>query len=167
MAQQQKSLVVTGTIDSNLMDNHEIVKKLLGYSSYDYIPEIDIPFTVNDVDLTARFGRLIRRPEQPDILINFGDVYGFALDEIRKKEFDIILVKPNEAVYDIAQKLFTQLGYSIWENPTFKSAHGVTNIPGLYLFKSRRKLFLTLDHLSIEALDHLEKENVKLISLYN
>lgn len=165
LAEQEKTMTVTGVI-TPLMDNHHIVKKLLSYSAYDYIPEADIPFTFNDVTLTARFGRIVRRPLQPDILINFGDVYGFALDEIRKKEFEILLIQPSEAVYDIAQKIFSVLGFSIWENPTFKSENGgVSSIPGLYFFKSRRKLFLTLETLDYDAMDHLNKEDVKLVKL--
>lgn len=166
LAEQYENPIVSGKIETAVLDNQHIVKQMISYSSYDYIPEAEIPFSINGVSLSATFGRIIRRPDHLDVLINFGSVYGFALEEIGKKEFEIVLIKSSESVFDIAKKIFSLLGFSIWENPTFKSSNGgVSTIPGLYFFKAGKKLFLTLEELNIDALDHLSRENVKIMKI--
>ncbi len=164
--QDDDQVTVTGLVKNAHFDNAFVVKQLLSYSRYEYIPNAEIPFKLNDIKLTATFGRIVRSPARPDLLINFGDVYGFALEEVRKKEFEILSITPAEAIYDVAQKIFSRLGYSIWENPSFKSDDGeVYTIEGLYFFKAREKLFLSMEQPDRAALDNLYKENVKLMKI--
>ncbi|MFH2060134.1 MAG: hypothetical protein ABIJ59_14690 [Pseudomonadota bacterium] len=140
------------------------VKHLLSQTEYDYIPDAKIPFTLNNIQLEASFGRIIRE-EKTDLLINFGNVYGKALEVLEKKEFKIISITPNLTDMELSKILFSNLGYTTWENPSFYTGEKVESIAGLYAVKEKKKLFVPEKLLSITAMNYLKKEEIKIISL--
>jgi len=144
----------------------KIIETLLSQTNYDYIPNVKIPFMVNNINLEASFGRVIRK-DTTDLLINFGNVYGTALKVLEKKEFEIISITPKLSILKLTQKLFSHLGYSTWENPSFSTDETIENINGLYAVKEQDKLFIPLKPLSDTAIDYLKKENIKILSTKN
>ncbi|MEN8212433.1 MAG: hypothetical protein ABFR31_12005, partial [Thermodesulfobacteriota bacterium] len=139
------------------------IEQLLSQTDYDYIPDVKIPFTINNINLEARFGRVIRQ-DAADLLINFGNVYGAALKALEKREFTILSLAPKMATLEIAQQLFSSLGYTTWENPSFSDQGSVQTINGLYAAKNRDKLFISDEHLSMDSKKYLEKENIKILT---
>ena len=144
----------------------KIVKILLSQTDYDYIPNAKIPFSLNNITLEASFGRIIRE-NTTDLLINFGNVYGSALEVLEKKEFEIISITPKLTTLELAKKLFTHLGYTTWENPSFSNDETIESIHGLYAVKKHEKLFIPIKPLSTTAIDYLKKEDIKIISTKN
>lgn len=148
---------------SIIFEFKKMIEILLSQTDYDYIPNAKIPFMVNQINLEASFGRVIRE-DTTDLLINFGNVYGSALEVLEKKEFEIISITPNLSVLELAGKLFSSLGYATWENPSFSTEEIVETIDGLYAVKGHQKLFVPVKPVSRTALAYLEKENIKLLS---
>ncbi len=142
------------------------VEQLLSQTDYDYIPDAKIPFTINNINLEAKFGRVIRQ-DTTDLLINFGDVYGAALKALEKREFTILSMTPKMAYLEIAQQLFSSLGYKTWENPSFSDQGKVQTIHGLYAVKNRDKIFVSIEPLSIDSQKYLEKENIRILTTKN
>ncbi len=142
------------------------IEQLLSQTDYDYIPDAKIPFTINNINLEARFGRVIRQ-DAADLLINFGNVYGAALKALEKREFTILSLAPKMATLEIAQQLFSSLGYTTWENPSFSDQGRVQTINGLYAVKNRDKIFVSIEPLSIDSQKYLEKENIKILTTKN
>ena len=140
------------------------VETLLSQTEYDYIPDAKIPFTLNNIQLEASFGRIIRE-EKTDLLINFGNVYGKALEVLGKKEFKIIAITPKLTDIELSKIIFSNLGYTTWENPSFYTGEKVESIAGLYAVKEKKKLFVPEKLLTITAMNYLKKEEVKILSL--
>lgn len=142
------------------------IEQLLSQTDYDYIPDAKIPFTINNINLEAKFGRVIRQ-DAADLLINFGDVYGVALKALEKREFIILSLTPKMSTLDIAQHLFSSLGYTTWRNPSFSDQGRLQTINGLYAVKNRDKTFVSIEPLSINSQKYLEKENIKILTTRN
>lgn len=136
---------------------------LISQTPYDYIQDSKIPFMVNNIQLEASFGRVIRE-ESTDLLINFGNVYGTALEAIQKKEFEIISITSKQSKLDITDILFSHLGYETWKNPSFFTGKSVEIIQGLYAVKEEDKLFIPLKPLTLDAIAYLKKENIQILS---
>ena len=144
----------------------KMVQSLLSQAGYEYMPDAKIPFTLHHISLEASFGRVTRK-ESTDLLINFGNVYGSALEVLEKLEFEIISITPELNVHDIISLLFSRLGYSTWQNPSFSTGETVEKIVGVYAVKDQDKLFIPLESLSPSAITHLKKENIKILSIEN
>ena len=71
----------------------KMIETLLSQTDYDYVPSAKISFMLNNIHLKASFGRVIRK-DTADLLINFGNVYGSALEVLGKREFEIISITP-------------------------------------------------------------------------
>lgn len=139
-----------------------LVETLLSQTGYEYIPDAKIPFMLNNVSLEASFGRVIRK-ETTDLLINFGNVYGSALEALEKREFEIISITPKLGMMELVKMLFSHLGYSTWENPSFSNDETVETINGLYAVKEQEKLFIPITPLSDTAIAYLKKEEIRIL----
>jgi len=142
------------------------IKHMLSQTSYDYIPDAKIPFMLNNIHLEASFGRIIRE-DDTDLLINFGNVYGNALEVLKKKEFKIISITPKLNSIEVSDILFSNLGYSTWENPSFFTGEKVESISGLYAVKDKDKLFIPEKPLTPTARQYLKTEDISLLSPFS
>ena len=144
----------------------KIIETLLSQTNYEYIPNVKIPFMINNITLEASFGRVIRK-DTTDLLINFGNVYGAALKTLEKREFEIISITPKLSRRELTKKLFSHLGYSTWDNPSFSTGETVETLNGLYAAKQKFKYFVPFEPLTDPALAYLKKENIKILSSKN
>jgi len=142
----------------------KILKALLLQADYTYTPHSKIPFMINNILLEASFDRVTRK-DTKDVLINFGIVYGSALEILKKQKFKILSISPELTPLELAQKLFSHLGYATWNNPSFSSKKTIKSINGLYLTKGQEKLFLPVNKLSVDAFTYLKKEGIKILSI--
>jgi hypothetical protein len=146
----------------------KIIEIILHQTDYDYIPNTKIPFTINNINLEAKFGRVIRKDEA-DLLINFGEVYGSALSALKKREFNIFSLTPKMTTLDLTKQLFSHLGYTTWLNPSFSTRETIQTIQGLYVVKNlvgknQDKIFIFVKPLNQNTIDYLKQENIKIIS---
>lgn len=146
-----------------ILEYQKMVKALLAQTTYDYLPNAKISFNFNKIALEARFGRVVRK-ETTDLLINFGNVYGTALDIIKKKEFEVISITPKLSVPEAISRLFTSLGYQARQNPSFFTGNSVEPLKGIYLVKNDKKHFIPLRQLSAGALTFLEKQDISILT---
>jgi len=142
----------------------KIIKALLLQANYTYTPNSKIPFMINNILLEASFDQVTRKGSK-DVLINFGIVYGSALEILKKQKFKILSISPELTPIELVQKLFSHLGYATWNNPSFSSKKTIKSINGLYLTKGQEKLFLPVNKLSVDAFTYLKKEGVKILSI--
>ncbi len=142
----------------------KIIKALLLQANYTYTPNSKIPFMINNILLEASFDR-VTREDTKDVLINFGIVYGSALEILEKQNFKILSISYELTPIELAQKLFSYLGYATWNNPSFSNKKTIKSINGLYLTKGKEKLFLPVNKLSVDAFAYLKKEGVKILTI--
>ena len=63
--------------------NKKLIQSLLSQAGFEYTADARIPFTLHHISLEASFGRVLRK-DSTDLLINFGNVYGSALEVLEK-----------------------------------------------------------------------------------
>ena len=144
----------------------KIIETILLQTKYTYIPNSKIPFIFNSIPLEANFGRVVRK-DKKDLLINFGLVYGSGLEILERQKFKIISISPELTTAELAEKLFSSLGYATWKNPSFHSEKAIENIKGLYAAKGPDKLFIPFKPLNLNAFAYLKKEGIKILSMEN
>jgi len=142
----------------------KMIRAIFSDTDYEYIPEAKIPFTINNIVLEAAFGRIVRE-NRPDILLNFGNVYGAALDILKKREFEIIDINPGLGPVQIIKKIFSHLGYDTWADPSFYTGKNIEILHGLYAVKldDKDKLFIALAKPTPDARIYLNNENIKIL----
>ncbi len=153
-----------GRKTNKTINNKKLIQRIISQTSYTYIADAKIPFTLNNITLEASFGRIIRE-DAKDLLINFGNVYGSALEVLEKREFEIISISPQLTDLEIVKKIFSSLGYTTWLNPSFYTGESVETIHGLYAVKDSEKLFIPLEKdLSDTAKKYLAKEEIRILT---
>lgn len=141
-----------------------LIKTLLSDTPYAYESRVYFPVPLNNVQITVALGR-ITHENIPDILINSGNVYGSALDTLKNRGYRILDLPTNLSYEDSCIRLFSQLGYQVWKDPSFNADRKVKNIPGVYAEKGLEKLFLTRTPLFKSAATFLENEKIDVIML--
>ncbi|OGR27116.1 MAG: hypothetical protein A2277_09460 [Desulfobacterales bacterium RIFOXYA12_FULL_46_15] len=144
--------------------NKKMIQSLLFQAGFNYITDAKIPFTLNHISLEATFGRVTRK-DSTDLLINFGNVYGSALEVLEKQKFEIITIAPELKASEMIGLLFSSIGYSTWENPSFSTGETVDKITGIYAVREEDKLFIPIGAPSTSAIAYLKKENIKILSI--
>lgn len=144
-------------------DAAKLISTLLSVTATPYTPET-ISFFLGTIEMNASFGR-IARTDEPDLLVNMGNVYGLALEAIEKKGTPILTISPGLTMSEIILTLFTRLGYSTWKNPSFTTSESVQIIPGIYVTKDKEKLLFTRQRPNTTALSFLEQENIQFLIL--
>jgi len=152
------------SLDDRPVDTAKFISTLLSITQASYTPDKIISFTIGTIEMNASFGR-ISRLGQPDLLINKGNVYGLALEDIEKKGNQILTIPPGLTMSELILTLFTRLGYSIWKNPSFTSTGRVETIKGIYAKKDREELLFTRQKPTTAAISFLETENIKFLIL--
>jgi hypothetical protein len=149
---------------NNTLKTKKMIQSLLFQAGFDYTADAKIPFTLYHISLEASFGRVVRK-DSTDLLINFGNVYGSALEILEKREFEIISITPELKVREIIALLFSRLGYSIRQNPSFSTGETVEKLEGVYTVQDHDKFFIPFKSLSAPATAYLQKENIKILSI--
>ena len=152
------------SLDDRPVDIDKFILTLLSITQTPYTPDQIFPFAIGTIEMSASFGR-INRQGQPDLLINTGNVYGLALEAIKKKGNQILTISPGLTMSELILTLFTRLGYSIWENPSFTSTGRVETIKGIYAKKDTEELLFTRHKPTTAAISFLETENIQFLIL--
>ncbi len=140
------------------------IPDILEGTPFDFFSEEKIQFFVNNISMSAVFGR-IKRHAGPDLLVNFGDTYGTAITSIQNLGLDILSFSPNQSWKDQVRLLLSALGYAIWENPSFSHQKKVETLEGLYAELLPDRVFVSLYPLSPGAATFLQTEQVRYIHL--
>ncbi len=147
------------------LDHRLVAKQLLECAGFNYTAT-DITLQVGALNLDIKVGK-VTREQKPDLFIEFGDVYGFALDRLQDRGYELISLFPSETPRQIAVKLFTALGMQVVENPAFISSrtHRTVSIPGIYIPSGTREIMLLDGDPDLETADFLREKKISLLPL--
>lgn len=162
----RNKLLNTRAGDNYLPVNHEsAVKKLLGFTDFHYIPDYKISLSIHDVNFNVFLGR-IHKKDRPDLLVDFGTIYGYAFDLLRNKGFKIISFSPKSTFKTQVVKLFADLGMLVTKNPVFISTRTkkAITIHGLYVTGNIQDMLISDQPLDKETTAFLNQKKIK--SLY-
>jgi len=149
--------------DNFLPVNHEsAVKKLLGFTDFHYIPDSQVPLSIHGVHFNVSLGR-IHKKDRPDLLVDFGTIYGYAFDLLRNKGFKIISFSPKSTFKTQVVKLFADLGMQVTKNPVFVSTRTkkAITIHGLYVTGNIQDMLISDQPLDKETTDFLNQKKIK------
>ena len=141
-----------------------LLKTLLAEIPYSYESQVPLSVALSNVKLTVSLDRIIQ-DQSPGILINPGSVYGKALDALKTQGYRILDLPLDLSFEDICIRLFSQLGYQVYKNPSFNTGWKVENIPGVFVEKKMEKLFFTRTPLFRSPITFLYNEKVDVILL--
>ncbi len=118
-------------------DYEKALEKILSFTKFHYIPNSKLSLLFHGIRININIGKiqLGKSANKKSILIDFGNIYGYALDIIKKRGMDIIVISPKEKFISSMFRVFTTLGASVTKNPVFVS--NITKKPitihGLYI----------------------------------
>jgi LysM repeat protein len=95
----------------------ELVKTL----GYHYSPNTKISFPYAGIQVDA-WSNLISSGQGDEILVDFGDLYGDAVDAIQKTGLRVVRIGIEETPFGIVKKLLEEMRADFTENPTFLAA---------------------------------------------
>ncbi|MBF0376689.1 MAG: LysM peptidoglycan-binding domain-containing protein [Desulfamplus sp.] len=151
-------------------DHKSAVKQLLAIANYQYTPEKEIDISVGNIVVKATPG-LITRNGKPNILIVFGDIYGSAFETLKKNQKGhIVTISPLLTTIDVAKRLFSALGASTTENPSFVNPDDgrAISIEGIYINSDNTELFIThRPTLLKEAFRYLTSKEITILRVDN
>ncbi len=94
------------------------IARTLGFS---YAPGISINFPYAGIQVQA-YADLISAGSDREVFVDFGNLYGEALDAISKTGLNVIQITADDSYDTIAQKLLSALGMAYEQNPSFLAA---------------------------------------------
>ncbi|MBW1759804.1 MAG: hypothetical protein JRI88_05740, partial [Deltaproteobacteria bacterium] len=137
-----------------------------------YAEDISITFPYAGIQIEAVSNLLSRDDGNQHLLVDFGDLYGDAVNSIKKTGFKIIHIKTDDDFLVSIQKLLTATDLSYTVDPTFLAAkrpalyNTALTIPGFLLRgKQENKIFLTAVPLPNEVVQFLNANNIEIIKL--
>lgn len=138
--------------------------QILTHAGYDYIPYDTIRFHVNRIPVSVRLDR-VKRPNQPDLLLNFGTVYGQGVDAIQQLDFKIVSFSSKQDRQKQIQHLLSALGYRVWHNPSFTYQETVETLTGVYGEQSSNRLFVSSSPIAPDIRSFLEARQIQSVFL--
>ena len=156
------------TIDTD--NNTAFVKQLVAALTFDYIEDVRISFPYAGMQLQSILNQITTRTGAP-LFIDFGNMYGDAIQAVKNTGFDIIQIHKKDDYHAIITKLFTALDLSFTVNPTFLVAKrpATSNIsltiPGFLTIENKTKTLVTTAVLPSDVVNFLKDQGIKLITV--
>ncbi|OEU67290.1 MAG: hypothetical protein BBJ57_06405 [Desulfobacterales bacterium PC51MH44] len=152
-------------------DREAFVNDLLSAMGYRYTPSVNILFPYAGIEIKA-VSNLATKNNKRSFLVDFGELYGDAVDAIEKSGLNVTRVKDNDHFHVIMQKLLDAMDVSYTDDPTFFAAqrpaiHNTTlTIPGFLIASPEKpKILLSLAPLHDEVMHFLANKGVKIIRI--
>ncbi len=96
----------------------DFVQTLARTLGFTYAPKVSITFPYAGIQVKA-YADLISTGKGQEVLVDFGDLYGDAVEAIGKTGLNVVQITAEDVYSGIVKKLFTALAMNFAENPTF------------------------------------------------
>jgi hypothetical protein len=158
-----------GIFTINFSDPPSAVRRLLAAMDVPFSPGIDFSFPYRSIQVSA-VTNLVARRNGGALLVDFGDLYGEAVNSIQQAGLDIVQIQRGESMYTWLPRFLEALGVAHSINPTFLAAPGrkgyntTLTVPGFMVEDERQMRYLiATDPLPGEIIDFLMGEKITLI----
>ena len=102
-------------------DKKEFVRELAEAMGYRFAANVDISFPYAGIQVKA-LSNMISSGQGHDLLVDFGDLYGEAIDSIKKSGLKVVQISGDDAPSAIVRKILNGMNASYSEDPTFMAA---------------------------------------------
>jgi hypothetical protein len=147
------------------------VNDLLTAMGFKYAQNVGISFPYAGIQVET-VSNLISKPTGGQLLVDFGDLYGDAVEAIQKTGLAIVQIQEQDSLQTIIRKLFSALGITYSMDPTFLTAKRTPSrnislsIPGYLASASDgggTTFLLSIVPLHDEILRYLQDQDLKII----
>ena len=145
-----------------------LVRDLVPVLGYPYSEKVPISFPYAGMQIEAFLG-LISKPDGNPLLIDFGELYGEALESIGRT-MQVIQITPQDDFQTILNKLFAGLGLDCTKDPIFLCArrspryNTAIMVPGFLVKQGEgKKILLTSIPLHQRLIEFMRLENVQIV----
>lgn len=125
----------------------DFVRDLAHSLGFTFAPNVSISFPYAGIQVKA-YANLLSAGQGREILVDFGDLYGDAVEAIRKSGQRLLQISAEEDYTAIVYKLFEALGLNYVDNPTFLAArrpaefNTAVTVPGILFSKTENQQVL-------------------------
>jgi hypothetical protein len=147
----------------------QFVRELARSLGFTFTPNVTISFPYAGIQVTA-YVNLLSTGQGQEVLVDFGDLYGDAVEAIRKSGPQLVQISVGEEYTAIVYKLFSALGLPYVDNPTFMAArrqsefNTAITVPGILYTKSEnQQVLLSAVNLPSAVTDLLSAETVDVV----
>jgi hypothetical protein len=152
-------------------DKKEFVKEFADALKWRFTPNVNISFPYADVQVNA-LSNLLTTGRGQELLIDFEDLYGEAIDAIKKTGLNVVQIRKDDSPTTITTKLFTGMHSAFTVNPTFMAAkrHSLFNttirINGFLLNRQNSEnILLATNSLNQKVVEFIESTGSRVIML--
>jgi len=137
---------------------------------FTYAPNVPVTFAYAGIQIKA-YANLVTSPTGNETLVDFGGLYGDALEEIRKSGLNVIRIEAEDSYASVLRKILDALGATYEQDPSFLVAqrppqfNSTVTIEGL-LYKDRQnqRTFLTGTDLPAPVSDLLGAQGLAVVT---
>jgi len=146
------------------LNQKEAVRELLNCTGIDYISDAIISFPVGTIMVNVKLLK-IPRPGKLDLVVESGEIYGSALESIKKEGYELLSLPLGDTIRKMAIKLFSNLGIKVVEEPSFTNdtTKKTVIIPGVYIENATRKILLAEKQLDLETSEFMKRQGIILL----
>ena len=148
----------------------DFVRNLARALGFSYAPDVPVTFPYGGVQVQA-YAHLLSAGPGREVLVDFGDLYGDALEAIRQSGPLVVQITPQDSYAGIARRLLAVLQLDFSDAPRFLAARRPAEyntaiaIPGLlYRKESGERILLSALDLHPALTDLLSAENIALVT---
>jgi LysM repeat protein len=148
----------------------DFVRNLARALGFTYAPDVPVSFPYAGVQVQA-YAHLLSAGQGREVLIDFGDLYGEALEAIRQSGPLVVQITPQDSYSAIARRLLALLQLDFVDTPSFLAARRPADfntavaIPGLLYHKtSGERILLSAVDLHPALTDVLSAEDIALVT---
>jgi hypothetical protein len=167
--QARERHVIKNILDLAPTDQKNFVQNLARALGFSYSPNVDITFPYAGIQVKA-YANLLSAGGGHEVLIDYGDLYGDALEAISKSGPAVVQITPDDNYGLIAKRLLVALGLDVIENPTFLAARrpaaynvSITIAGLLYAKDEQKKIVLSSAILPPAVTDVLSAASVDVV----
>ncbi len=140
------------------------IADILSDTQFEYFPEETIRFQLNHIPVSVVMDR-VKRPDGPDLVLNFGIVYGQGIFALQEAGFEVLSFSVRSSINDQIHHLLSALGYRVWQDPAFTHKGTVETLTGIYGEQPENRLFISFFSLTPDAQSFLETRQIRYVFL--
>ena len=152
-------------------DPDAFVGDLMRALSYPYTPDVTITFPYAGIQVKA-VSNLISTQHGTPVFVDFGDLYGDAIDAIKKTGFKVVQILSMDDPAAVVAALSDAIGARTTENPTLLAAerpaayNTALTLTGLMLeTRQKTKIFIPREPLAAEIVHFLSEKAIRVVQI--
>ena len=136
-----------------------------------YTPNVSITFPYAGIQVRA-VSNLIMADNGKELLVDFGDLYGDAVESIKRTGFHIVQIQKPVSFHALIENLLRELGVSYQHNPVFRAAsrtgpfNTMLTVPG-FLIENQggSKILIALSALHDRLVQFIAERQIALVKI--